>query len=1848
MNAPSSRRVVLYSLLVLALLSSPLQFVGVARAQDQSTIAPPDQSSVDEARVVSGPAADAALDRAPAPDRAVVVDRDNPSWQTVYGTEAGRQLLAPRQSEVPAQIEGAVPPLTGFWNTQTIQAGAQGITAAAYAPDGRLFAAISGLGLRVYGPNASGIYGWTSITATPGGLVSNNVTALAVFGSQLWIGTSGSGISVYSLSSGTWITYTTANSPLPSNTINRLTAVVDPNGTDYIWISTNGGGAAKFTPGRPNTWNIIDSTDSALISNLVYDVAVDINGATTTTWFATYSGLTSWNGTTFTSQGGTPCTPFNYVSRVIVDKRHRVWYVPVQIIPGKPQDANGPATSVEQPIGVCLRTTTSVPFPLVFYTLYNTTSPGLPSNDISDLSEDFAGRIWMSMRGTGGGAVNDNGTWKLYTSPTSPLVNNDVRTVLAVGEAVWWGHGGANAFTVHSPNWLRISNVPSGETPQSIFNEATRTWIGGTSKIAYTDGGVFTTTTIPGNASYVTSFARDASNHLWIGTAGSGVYDYNNSTFTPYTTASGLPNNGVNALLSDQLGRIWAGTNNGLAMRAEAGYWLTFTTSTSPIAGNIVLALARDSADRVWIGTATGLSVYNPTGGSNAWINYTTANGLPANQVTGLTSDSAGNMWVSTYGGGVAVSNSLSSTWTVYSTTAYMPHTQTLRITSDPTGRLWTTTAGGLVLRQGSTWRTFRVPETALDSHRLVDVAADADRTWVQGYTSLAVRGVITSPIGNLVPAISSFSPISATPGATVIINGSNFDDRGPEFNVVKFPTGSNHITTLAAEVISVTTTSIAVKVPALADSGKLQVEANGLKSPLSATSFQLMPKITSLSASCLGVGSELKISGLGFLDGSAAAYVKIGSGTERIADATDPTQIRAFIRPGDTSGQVRVRLLNNNQVLAGQSLSLATVNVSQSKVQQAIEGERLVWGKRTLVQLGATSGGCGGATITRASLTWKFSGGFTLSGGTVNYPNGKTLPSSTPGFSLNDAVSLVAPLDINDVAYKLDSLNLPYISTLQYFDSVDVVLRNNNVDVLTINLPKSKFNFVDTSAMRRHIITMMVTGDTPAEQDPNYDQTMYTNFAAVARMYPQQDGWATGGRYSWLHTTPIWYSYPDKIKIGGDNSNHEDARDLVDDYLDPGGNTWAVAYIDQMNIAPKSGGGIGSSSWHTVVAINQTNAGGRYIAHEVMHAFGFVDDDAPNYQPSSVPGEDNHSKYNENRWDRDGYSFSDCSTSRTFRQALDDATGNPNRRVVRLISGDVPKELFTAACSVQAGNVQSNTAKSIISYAPNRDNFNTVIEPYDYRNFLDQLCGSGGCYGYTAQAASNAPIGPAAPAVANDVTRTLHLNGLIDVTGTVTTSLSYVAIDDGAVTPQVPNGTHHLIIRAADNSVLHDQVFALENAALTPHDTALAHDRAQPQHADHATADVSQFNLRVPFPDSAVKAEIVYSGTVLWSKSVSAHAPTINLTAPNGGTFNAASPINVTWTANDLDGDPLQFALDYSADNGATWLKITPKIIGNSFEWTPGYVTATNTARVRVRASDGFNTAFATSNSFVLAAKAPEAFILSPDNGATLAEGEVINLEGGSLTSSGENAGTFTWQINNVTVGNTRTITAPLTAVGVNTITLQVDANALSGSRSITVTVIPDYDHDGLPNAWEQQYQLNPLDAGDANIDVDSDGLSNLDEYRYGTNPRAGDTDGDGYTDLTEINAGTDPLNAASHPIPTPILNVGSVSMGFTVNDYSPLPGVKSTWVTNVGGGTLNYTVTTDAAWLNVTPTSGSAPQQLDVSADFTGLALGTYTGHITVTSPGVSGSPHTITVTLNFESVPNLTYLYLPLLMR
>ncbi|MCY1367111.1 hypothetical protein D9M69_540280 [compost metagenome] len=40
------------------------------------------------------------------------------------------------------------------------------------------------------------------------------------------------------------------------------------------------------------------------------------------------------------------------------------------------------------------------------------------------------------------------------------------------------------------------------------------------------------------------------------------------------------------------------------------------------------------------------------------------------------------------------------------------------------------------------------------------------------------------------------------------------------------------------------------------------------------------------------------------------------------------------------------------------------------------------------------------------------------------------------------------------------------------------------------------------------------------------------------------------------------------------------------------------------------------------------------------------------------------------------------------------------------------------------------------------------------------------------------------------------------------------------------------------------------------------------------------------------------------------------------------------------------------------------------------------------------------------------------------------------------------------------------------------------------------------MPDGWEYQHKLNPLDLADAHLDANGDGISNLNSYRQGISP--------------------------------------------------------------------------------------------------------------------------------------------------
>ncbi|MFQ5511088.1 MAG: hypothetical protein ACE5EO_04500 [Candidatus Krumholzibacteriia bacterium] len=110
----------------------------------------------------------------------------------------------------------------------------------------------------------------------------------------------------------------------------------------------------------------------------------------------------------------------------------------------------------------------------------------------------------------------------------------------------------------------------------------------------------------------------------------------------------------------------------------------------------------------------------------------------------------------------------------------------------------------------------------------------------------------------------------------------------------------------------------------------------------------------------------------------------------------------------------------------------------------------------------------------------------------------------------------------------------------------------------------------------------------------------------------------------------------------------------------------------------------------------------------------------------------------------------------------------------------------------------------------------------------------------------------------------------------------------------------------------------------------------------------------------------------------------------------------------------------------------------------------------------------------------------------------------------------------------------------------------------------------------------------------------------------------------------------------------IASVVIAMTVSSQAPnlsfspavlsFPGGTNSLpvdVTNTGGGELQWSVTSDRAWLTASPASGTNDGQVTASVDRTGLSDGTYSGTLTIASNGGGG---TVAVTLTVANSPIL----------
>jgi len=144
-------------------------------------------------------------------------------------------------------------------------------------------------------------------------------------------------------------------------------------------------------------------------------------------------------------------------------------------------------------------------------------------------------------------------------------------------------------------------------------------------------------------------------------------------------------------------------------------------------------------------------------------------------------------------------------------------------------------------------------------------------------------------------------------------------------------------------------------------------------------------------------------------------------------------------------------------------------------------------------------------------------------------------------------------------------------------------------------------------------------------------------------------------------------------------------------------------------------------------------------------------------------------------------------------------------------------------------------------------------------------------------------------------------------------------------------------------------------------------------------------------------------------------------------------------------------------------------------------------------------------------------------------------------------------------------TLTNVQPPAGTNQFLIRINVTNPAGgftSPAATITVLPDGDHDGLPDSWELAHGLDPNNPADASLDTDSDGITNLQEYRSGTNPQ---------DSASLLRIGSIDWNSESG---VALLFNASSNKTYTVQSCSFLPGAPWIRIADVPAASTNRTV--------------------------------------------------------------------------
>ncbi len=309
-----------------------------------------------------------------------------------------------------------------------------------------------------------------------------------------------------------------------------------------------------------------------------------------------------------------------------------------------------------------------------------------------------------------------------------------------------------------------------------------------------------------------------------------------------------------------------------------------------------------------------------------------------------------------------------------------------------------------------------------------------------------------------------------------------------------------------------------------------------------------------------------------------------------------------------------------------------------------------------------------------------------------------------------------------------------------------------------------------------------------------------------------------------------------------------------------------------------------------------------------------------------------------------------------------------------------------------------------------------------------------------------------------------LVVTGSIDPRDNSVTLQPMFVIPNALAEREPQPGPYAIVLRAADGRELARYPFTPQTSVPGP----------APQGTSNPVQETVYltFSEQVPYVAGTDWVDIEGpEGVVLKTVRAGSAAPIVNITSPAAGTTFTGDTLRVAWIASDPDGDPLYALVQYSADNGQTWMSVGFPTDEAFIDVPATNVRNSDQGRFRVLVSDGIHTTVAEVGPIIVPNRPPTLDLLAPENNSVFLKGQTITFRAfaydddvGTLSNS-----QITWRSDrDGLLGYGQTLTTASLSEGTHVITARADDG--SGGvveKQVTVEVVADPELlPPLPNA--------------------------------------------------------------------------------------------------------------------------------------------------------------------------------------